>query len=107
MTIEARFMMTIEIGYCYMQYMYMWYWSVLVRLSIEQHPGLLLYSCYWKLLGKYCRTVTHSLFHCSAVYTVILFISLFLHYWYCYCHRIIPVIEITWILIDLNNNVNW
>ena len=28
MTVEARFTMTAEIGYCYMQYRYMWYWSV-------------------------------------------------------------------------------
>ena len=25
---------------------------------------------------------------------------------YCYCHHIVPVIEITWMLIALNNNVH-
>jgi len=78
-----------------------------MRLSIEQYLGLLLYSYYWKLMEKYCQTVTHVLFHCSIVYTVILSTLLLLHHWYCYCHRIVPVIEITWILIVLNNNVNW
>ena len=61
-------------------------------------------SCYWKLLGKYCQTVTYALFYCSTIYTVILFTLLLLHYRYCYCH-IIPVIEITWILIALNSNI--
>ena len=45
-------------------------------------------SCYWKLLGKYCWTVTLSLFYCSTVYTVILFTLLLLH-WYCYCYCIV------------------
>jgi len=62
-------------------------------------------SCYWKLLRKYCQTVTHALFYCSTIYMVILSTLLLLHYWYCYCHRIVPVIEITWILSDLNNNI--
>ena len=39
-------------------------------------------------------------------YTVILF-TLLLLYWYCYCHCIVPVIEIIWILIVINDNVNW
>jgi len=72
--------------------------SILTRYCIN--------SCYWKLLGKYCQTVIHELFHCSTVYKVILSILLLLHHWYCYCHHIVPVIEITWILIALNNNVN-
>jgi len=63
-------------------------------------------SCYWKLLKKYYQTVTLVLFHYSTLYTVILSTLLLLHHWYCYCHHIIPVIEIIWILIDLNNNVN-
>jgi len=29
------------------------------------------------------------------------------HHWYCYYHNIVPVIEIIWILIVINNNVNW
>ena len=63
-------------------------------------------SCCWKLLRKYWLTITHALFHCSTVYTVILSTLLLLHHWYCNCHRIVLVIEIIWILIDLNNNVN-
>ena len=66
-----------------------------------------MYSCYWKLLRKYCQIVTYALFHCSTVYTVILFTLLLLHHWYCYCHSIVPIIKITRILIVLNNNVNW
>ena len=62
-------------------------------------------SYYWKLLRKYYRIVTHTLFHCSSVYTIILSTLLLLHHWYCYCHLIVQIIEITWILIDLNNNV--
>ena len=77
-----------------------------MRLSIEQYLNLLcIDSCYWKLLRKYCQTVTHALFYCSTVYTVILSTLLLLYHWYCCCHCIIPVIEITWILIDLNYNV--
>ena len=45
------------------------------------------------------------MFHCSTIYTVILSTLLLLHHWYCYCHCIVPVIEITWILIVLNNNI--
>ena len=60
-------------------------------------------SCYWKLLAKYCQIITYTLFYCSTVYTVILFTLSLLH-WYCYRHRIVPVIEITWILIIINNN---
>jgi len=33
------------------------------------------------------------------------FTLLLLHHWYCYCHRIVLVIKIIWILIDLNNNI--
>ena len=62
-------------------------------------------SCYWKLLKKYCQTVTYTLFYCLIVYTVILSILLLLHHWYCYCHHIVPVIKLTWISIDLNKNV--
>jgi len=63
-------------------------------------------SCYWKLLGKYCQTITYALFYCSTVYTVILSTLLLLHHWDCYCHHIVLVIKIIWILIALNNNVN-
>ena len=49
-----------------------------MSLSIEYYPILLLYSCYWKLLGKYCQIVTHVLFHCSTIYTVISFTLLLL-----------------------------
>ena len=49
-----------------------------MRLSIEQYSSLLLYySYYWKLLGKYCQTITHVLFHYSTVYTVVLSTLLF------------------------------
>ena len=48
-------------------------------------------------------TVTYALFHYFTVYTVIL------SPYYCYIIDIVtvsvPVIEITWILIDLNNNI--
>ena len=63
-------------------------------------------SCYWKLLRKYCQTITHALFHYSTVCTIKLSTLLLIHHWYCYCSHIIPVIEITWILIALNNNVS-
>ena len=81
-------------------------WPVLDETINWAVSRLVIIFMYWKLLGKYCRTVTHVLFHCSTVYTVILFRLLLLHHWYCYCHRIVPVIEITWILITLNNNIN-
>jgi len=93
--------------YCILVQMDMRYCSVYMRLLIEQYPGLILYSCYWKLLKKYYRTMTYTLFYYATVYTVILSILLLLHHWDCYCHHIVPVIKITWILIVLNNNLNW
>jgi len=35
---------------------------------------------------------------------IIIYIVIITH-WYCYCHRIVPIIEITWILIVINNNI--
>ena len=58
-----------------------------------------------KLLGKYYQTVTHILFYYSTIYMIILSTLLLLSPLVLYCHRIVPVIEITWILIDLNNNI--
>jgi len=96
MTIETMYR---QIDYCYMQYKYMWYWSVLDEAVYWAVSELVIVFIYWKLLGKYCQIVTYALFYCSTVYTVILSILLLLLHWYCYCHHIVPVIEITWILI--------
>jgi len=40
-------------------------------------------SCYWKLLRKFCQSITYALFYCSTIYTAILSTLLLLHHWYC------------------------
>ena len=52
-----------------------------------------------RIHGYYYRSLVLIFF---TVYTIT---DLLLLYCYCYCHCIVPVIEITWILIVLNNNI--
>jgi len=77
-----------------------------MRLSIDQCSNMLLY--YFMLLKlleniirpwhMYCSIVLpFTRWYCSHCYCY--------HHWHCYSHHIASVIEITWILIDLNNNV--
>jgi len=51
-------------------------------------------------LGKYCQTVASLLVH------IVTWISSFHCHCCCYFHRIVPVIEITWILMDLSKLIN-
>jgi len=51
----------------------------------------------------------HDFCHCFTVIVTVYHVNDYcLHYYcHCYCHRIIPIIKITWILFGLNNNVSW
>ena len=67
--------------------------------------GLVIIFMLLKVIGKILsdhNTCIVSLFYRLRGNIVIL---LLLHHWYCYWHRIVPVIEITWLLIDLHNKV--
>jgi len=105
MTIEARFMMTIEIGYCYMQYKYMRYWSVLDVTIYWAVARLIIVFMLLKVTGKrlFDRNTLYSpIVHCIhgycyrslllILFTVYTITDLLLLYCYRYCHRIVPVL---------------
>ena len=54
-----------------------------------------------ELLGKYCQMVDHHL-----VYMITLISCLHSRRCYQYCHCIIPITKITWILMDLSKLIN-
>ena len=94
--------------YCILVQMYMWYWPALDETVYWTVSGIVIVIIYViEVTGKIlsdCNTFIVILFYSLHG---ILFTLLLLH-WYCYCHCIVPVIEMTWILIVRNdNNVNW
>jgi len=54
---------------------------------------------YWENIPdrNTCIVLLYTRWYCPYCY--------WYHHWHCYCHRIVPVIKITWILIILNNNI--
>ena len=100
------FMMTIEtrsrrIGYCYMQYMHMWYWSVLGEAVYWAAFWLVIIFMLLKITGKrlfYRNTLYNLIVHHIHGYCLLILFTVYtitdwlLLYCYRYCHRIVPTL---------------